>query len=219
MRPRFVEAAQCIQSGDGGLTAFHQEWRTLLRRVSHRFWWLDRARIEDAVGDAILRRLEQNGSDGGRVREETGEVCLCSLYGEACRNVCDGIRMDTRRGCREQAYARQKRIWQYEDFSVQNELSAAHICIEAQQRELETLLKYCSAGEQALIELRKEGIKDLTPYASVLGVEQCALEEQRRAVNRAWNRIRMKLLRLKERRSGERSFPQSGERHETTNIT
>jgi hypothetical protein len=204
MSPRFDEAARRNPNGDDGdARAFHQEWRALCRRVRRRFWWLDLARIEDAIGDALLRQLEQEGRDTEDAREESWELCLCSLYGDVCRNVGDNVRTDTRRRCREQVYAHQKKNWQNENFFVQNGLLAANISMETQLNELERLLEGCNARERTLVELRKAGTKDLTAYAAVLGVGQYSLEEQRRAVDRVWNCLRMKLRRLKDSRADD----------------
>jgi hypothetical protein len=198
MSKQLVEAAQRIPGDDGGVTAFHQGWRTLIRRVRRRFWWLDRERIEDAVADTILHHLAQDGRDAGGAWEGTGKLCLCSLYCEACRNVGNSVRMDKRRCRREQEYARRKKVWSIEDFSGQNGLSAENTFIGEQWEVLEQLLQGCRAWERTFVALRKQGVKYLTVYAEVLGVDLQPLEEQRRAVNRAWNRIRMKLQRLKE---------------------
>jgi hypothetical protein len=185
----------------GDAMAFPLLWPTLLRMVRRRFYWLEHARIEDAVADAILRRLQQDSDFPRDVEKESGGVVLRSLYRKACREVGHGIRADNRRGERERAFARGEKIWATEDFFVANELSAGNIGIETRESQWQCLLEDCSAWERTFVELHKEGCRKLTAYVEVLGMERYPLAEQRRAVKRAWDRLRKKLQRQAKRLS------------------
>jgi hypothetical protein len=121
------------------------------------------------------------------------------MYGEICRRPGDKVRSEKRRQRREEEYARQHESWFFEDFFVPDGLSAANISISERRDELERMLVSCYTWERALVRLRLRGITDVIPYAKVLGVTRSSLEEQRIAVERAWNRLRMKLRRLKVR--------------------
>ncbi|MHB1423822.1 MAG: hypothetical protein ACYC3I_11630 [Gemmataceae bacterium] len=196
-------AKTCPRShqGDNGGSAFDKLWRTLLEKVHLRFWWLHWPRIEDAVAVVILRHLNQPKGFRRTVEEGIGDEVLRSLYYTACREVGDSVRGDRRCRRREREYARQKKIGALENFFVQNGHSVANIFTEEQREELERLLDDCEEGERAFVALRREGKKDPRDYVELLGMTHCSLEEQRRAVKRTWNRIRMKLRRLRARRA------------------
>jgi hypothetical protein len=163
----------------GSAMTLSQVWPTLFQRLRRRFPRLDCARIEDAIAEAILRWWELDGDARRNVMDEIGGVVLRSLYRTACRNVSNGIRMDRRRGQREQEYARRKKIGATEGFFVANGLSAEDISIEDQQDKLQGLLKDCCAWERAFVALRQQGCRQVMAYAEVLGEDQCPLEEQR----------------------------------------
>ncbi len=181
--------------------AFHSLWRTMLRRVRRRFFWLDQAKIEDALADAILRRFAQDGGEVEGVREGTAALSVHSLYSDVCRRVGHSIRADRRRRRREQEYSCQKKYYFLEDFFVRNRPSVGNISIAEQKDELTRLLEDFSTSEQAFVELRKQGMRDVTAYADVLGVSQSPPEEQQRAIKRFWDRLRKKLQRRRERQA------------------
>jgi hypothetical protein len=54
MSQQLAEVARCLLS-DEDVAEFSSTWQILLRRVQRRFFWLDRAQIEDAIGDVIAR--------------------------------------------------------------------------------------------------------------------------------------------------------------------
>jgi hypothetical protein len=189
--------------GDEDVTAFNSTWQTLLRRVHRRFFWLDRVQIEDAIGDVIVRRLTRANKESGEAcQRKPVELSVRSLYGEVCRRVGDSIRADRRRQRREWESSTRKKIWFEEDYFVHNGISAANIPVEdGLDEELNRFLTKCSPEEQAYVAVRKLGVKDMSVYAEVVGLAHCSPEQQRRAVKRVWNRIRMKWRRVKERRA------------------
>jgi hypothetical protein len=190
---------QSLSSDDDSGTVFQQLWRGLIQMVHRRFPWLSPVKIEEAIEEVILQRLTPD--DAGEAKGQ-GELSVASLYGEVCRQVGNSVRADRRRSSRERKYAREKNICYEDDFFVQNGLSAENIAIEEQKDELVRLLEGCNDSEKAIVVLRQQGIKNLPPYVEVLGVGLYPLAEQRRAVCRAWNRLRVKLQRRVRRTRG-----------------
>ncbi len=202
MDQEFPDASRCILS-DNDLGQFSSTWQTLLARCQRRFFWLDTAQIEDAIDDAIVRTLTRASQQEAETCRRAVEFSEHSMYGAVCRALGDSIRAEKRRQRRDQEYTSRKKSWYEEDFFVQNGLSAANSSLGNNWEELERLLEESSAKTQTFMALRKQGVKDPTIYAKLLGMAECSVEVQSHAVKRLWNRIRMKLRRLKAKRARE----------------
>jgi hypothetical protein len=190
----FAEAARCVLS-DKDVAGFSLTWRTLLRRVHRRFFWLDPAQIEDAIGDVIVRRLTWAREEDEGTRQGKVELSVNSLYGVVCRSIGNSVRGEKRRRRREQEYASQKESWLEENFFVANGLLTENIIIEDHSDKLRTLLESFRLWERSFVRLRLQGCRDLTAYAKLLDMEGCPITELRRAIKRTWDRLFQKLRR------------------------
>jgi len=190
----FAEAARCVLS-DKDVAAFSLTWQALLRKVHRRFYWLDPAQIEDAIGDVIVRRLTWASEEDEETRQGKVELSVNSLYGEVCRSIGNSIRGDQRRQRREQEYACQMEDWFEEIYFVANGLLTENSIIEDRLDELRRLLEGFRLWERSFVRLRLQGCRDLTAYAKVLDMEECPIMEQRRAIKRTWDRLLKKLRR------------------------
>lgn len=190
----FAKTARWVLN-DKDMAAFSLTWRTLLKKVHRRFFWLDRARIEDAIGDVIVRRLTRASEEDEGMRQRKVELSVNSLYGLVCRSIGNGIRGDKRRQRREQEYACQKEYWLDENFFVANGLLTENIIIEDHLDKLRRLLESLRLWERSFVMLRLQGCRELMAYAKLLDIEECPITEQRRAIKRTWDRLLKKLRR------------------------
>ncbi len=186
--------------GAAGLNAFPGYWRILIEQVRARYFYLDLARIEDAVAEVVLRRWEQGERVLADLRREGAGRRVGSLYDSVCLNLSNALRGEARRLCREREYALRKKKSARQDFCVLEAHSAEIEDRETKWENLQELLPGLAAWEQAFVELRRQGVEDVRAYADLLGADEQTPAEEGPAVRRAWNRIRMKLRRLHARR-------------------
>jgi len=65
------------------------------------------------------------------------------------------------------------------------------------ERILEAVAGQCDVTDRAVLRLMREGVTALAPFASVLGVAHLPIDEQKRAVHQAKDRVKQRLRRYK----------------------
>lgn len=147
--------------------------------------------IWDSVTETILNYLR----DPGMFDPSHGTPLDVFLSHCARRNITDKLRSEARRRKRETNF-----YCLFENNFVELGDSAANIEMETEidfARDLGTALK--SPLDRKIFELCVNGERSTEVFADVLGVSELPIEEQRRAVKRAKDRI-LKMVRRKSKR-------------------
>lgn len=145
--------------GEDDAAAFHARWQSWMGRFQRRFWWLDPARILDALGDALVRRLQQMNGELDERHKASAILADTSLYDLICHLIRNGQRTVHRRRCREQEHVQREKTCSYDDGSVHPGSWAEHRSeANSPAEELERLLSVLKPWEREFVDLRRQGM-------------------------------------------------------------
>jgi DNA-directed RNA polymerase specialized sigma24 family protein len=159
----------------------------LVQEISRQFSQTDEHVIWDGVSDAILDYCAQPDSF-----DEKRNVPLDRfLRIAAWRNVANAVRGEKRRKAREE-----KAVHAYGEPSVELESAVGNLLQQEKDEQHQTKLMNAlqSETDQQILALRLQGERRTEAFAKILGISHMSVNDQRRAVKRAKDRID-KLLR------------------------